>query len=288
MASNTLDLDSKNAVIYAGHQILAMIYKQKTIEANQYVLKHNDLWQMEIPQLEKKFPSLETLPEVFHFHHGLRYAPKEVKDYIRKGDIFDIGAYIGDSAIVLSQYTDKKVYLYELSPVLCKNITENIEKFDNVFQDKGYRLRDKTVLINKGVSRTDGTRFVNDVHNPGGSINQKGNVSIEITYVDKDVKENNINLKYMKADVEGVGLEVLEGAKETIKSLRPVISIAIYHHFEEFFGVCEFMKQFPNYIWEFHLENMNPISFREISAFFYPAEIRYSIFPQENETTMEI
>ena len=166
-----------------------------------------------------------------------------------------------------------------MSPILFKKIQNNLQEYDNVFQDKGYRLTDKIILINQGIGRTTGTMKIDDIHNAGGSIFTSGNVTINVSYIDKEVKEKNLNLKFIKADVEGAGLQILQGAKKTIELLRPVISIAIYHNFDEFFEICEFMKQFPNYIWEFHLENEKPISFYEISAFFYPAEIRYDVYP---------
>ena len=84
-----------------------------------------------------------------------------------------------------------------------------------------------------------------------------------------------MTLKYIKADVEGVGLNVLKGAINTIKTELPVISIAIYHCYEEFFLIHEFMKQFPNYVWEFHSENPYSGSLYELSAFFYPSELIY-------------
>ena len=52
---------------------------------------------------------------------------------------------------------------------------------------------------------------------------------------------------------------------------------------EEFFGIYQFMKQFPNYACEFHSENDNLMSFCEISAFFYPAEL---VIPQMSQESI--
>ena len=52
--------------------------------------------------------------------------------------------------------------------------------------------------------------------------------------------------------------------------------------FDEFFGMHEYMKQFPNYFHEYHLENPTPLSFREISSFFIPAEIFFETMKQEH------
>ena len=36
---------------------------------------------------------------------------------------------------------------------------------------------------------------------------------------------------------------------------RPVNSMAVYQSFDEFYGMDEFMKQFPNSLWKFHSES---------------------------------
>ena len=40
------------------------------------------------------------------------------------------------------------------------------------------------------------------------------------------------------------------------------------------------MKQFPNYMVEYHSENPTEHSIRELSIFYYPAELVYPIYPQ--------
>lgn len=52
------------------------------------------------------------------------------KRYIMQGDIMDLGAFIGDSAIVLSQYTPKNVYSIEID-------SDNIEKMCGVLKLNG-------------------------------------------------------------------------------------------------------------------------------------------------------
>ena len=225
---------------------------------------------------------MHLLQEVFYFRHGLRFASEKLKKYVREGDMLDIGAYIGDSAIVLSNYTDRKVYSFELSPKLTQEIYDNLNKYNYYgITMYGENITDKVVVINKGVGSNEDVIYINDVANEGGSVGAKGDIPVSITTIDKEVENLNLIPRYFKADVEGIGLEILKGAINTIRKYRPVISISIYHSYDEFFLVHEFMKQFPNYMWEFHSENSNIMSLREISAFFYPAEIEFEEYIHE-------
>jgi hypothetical protein len=52
-------------------------------------------------------------PEVFLHHHGLKLLPKSIVSQVRQGSILDVGAGMGDSAVVLSDYTDGNVYSFE-------------------------------------------------------------------------------------------------------------------------------------------------------------------------------
>ena len=272
--------ESIHALISAGQQMITMLTNGTIPPPTEFVTYHRKRWESESTQWRNKLPGLQLLQEVFYFHHGLRFSSNNLKEYIVNGDILDIGAYTGDSAIILSQYTMKKVYSYELSPVLTNTIKKNLEKYNNIYNStfKNFKLEDKVIVINKGVGYKEDIIYVKDVANAGGSINDKGNISVCITTIDKEVEKLRIIPKYIKADVEGIGLDVLKGSIEIIKKYRPVISIAIYHSFDEFFGIYDFMKQFPNYLCEFHSENNNPMSFREISAFFYPSEINFLIY----------
>jgi hypothetical protein len=57
------------------------------------------------PELRRKYRQINPwAPEVFYFHHGLRYLDNRVKAKLKDKDFLDIGAFNGDSALVLSEY----------------------------------------------------------------------------------------------------------------------------------------------------------------------------------------
>ena len=280
MSTFTMDDDSKTSLFQAGKQMILKLQNKNLPEASEYVKKHKEDFEKELPLITEKIKNVPYREQAFHFHHGLRYSSENLKDYVFNGDLLDIGACDGESTFVLASYTSKNVVLYELSPKLTAKIAETIKiNADNDLYQYDRPLADKAKIVNAGISNKKEIIFINDAAFSGGSVNMKGKIPVNITTIDDEIVSRGILPKFIKADIEGVGLKMLQGAVDCIRKYRPVLSISIYHCMEEFFGIHEFMKQFPNYMWEFHSENPNLMSFREMSIFLYPAEINYPIFP---------
>ncbi|MCH5248872.1 MAG: FkbM family methyltransferase [Lachnospiraceae bacterium] len=51
-----------------------------------------------------------------------------------------------------------------------------------------------------------------------------------------------INIGFIKADVEGYELELLEGTKESIKRCRPLLAICIYHQSADLYKIPLLLK----------------------------------------------
>lgn len=61
--------------------------------------------------------------------------------------------------------------------------------------------------------------------------------------LDQYVREQRLGpVGLIKADVEGMGLELLKGALETIRRDRPILSLCIYHNREEFLGTYDMLR----------------------------------------------
>ena len=73
-----------------------------------------------------------------------------------------------------------------------------------------------------------------------------------ITTLDHFVSEQNLScLGLIKADVEGMELELLRGAVNVIRRDRSVLSLAAYHSGEELLGQYEFLSScLENYHFE--------------------------------------
>ena len=155
------------------------------------------------------------------------------KEKIMNNHIIDAGAFVGDSPLVLSKYTNKQVHAFEpllsnynkmLKTLEINNITNVIP----VNAGLGDKVEDSQInIISNGEVAAS---FLKDY---GNSVLE----SAKIVTIDKYVKENNITVGFIKTDVEGFEQQLLRGAEETIRRDKPVLSISIYHTFDDFFNI---------------------------------------------------
>ena len=64
----------------------------------------------------------------------------------------------------------------------------------------------------------------------------------EVTSIDDFCKKHQLNPDFIKLDVEGFEKEALAGGVRTIRSCRPNMAIGIYHSFEEFFEIIDYIN----------------------------------------------
>jgi FkbM family methyltransferase len=191
-----------------------------------------------------RFLSKNIEESVFYYFHGLSLLPFEIAEYLTDQDFLDIGAFIGDSAIALSEYHYKKIYSVEISQ-------KSIEKY------KANMLRcnineAKFEIINANIVSDDGRPplKIADTGSSGLSILRKSGkydeISVPQKSVDYIVDEYKISPRFIKVDIEGNALEFVKGAKRTLTKFRPVLSIAIYHNPYEFFEVKPLLENSLN------------------------------------------
>ena len=204
--------------------------------------------------------------EVFVNYHGFRFARQEIKDYVKNKDFLDIGSYVGDSAVVLSQYTNKNIYSYDISVRNLEDVKSNAQKNS---------ISDKVITINKGLGSSNETfLYLNsDDHHSALHLTNSGNIKIPMTTIDNEVNNNHIIPGLIKADIEGSEYSMLLGAKETIEKYRPIMSISIYHNFNGLFRIPDYIKSFGNYKIFFRACSINHEHMGEMILFAYPLEI---------------
>ena len=211
----------------------------ETKEINETIMKHLK----KIKKIDKYnysydkyiLPSNSFEPEAFYGKCGMDYI--ESLNKIKNKSIIDAGAFIGDTAIILSDYTDKNVYSFE--PFL-----------------QNYNLMLKTIELNKknniipvnmalGDSNKELSLYSDGDLNMGLSIERNSEQSdincienkVKMVTLDSYVKENNIEVGLIKTDLEGFEQPFLRGAIETIKEQKPVLIISIYHNYSDFFEI---------------------------------------------------
>jgi FkbM family methyltransferase len=155
-----------------------------------------------------------------------------LKSHLGKGDIvLDIGAHIGLFSVIAARITGNEGKIYAFEP-----------------SGDTYGLLEKTVAINslagiiepvKGAVGMDSgfitfyeSKVVGD--NSNSLVSYKTDrelqaVQVKLYSIDGFVKQHNItSLKFIKIDVEGAEYDAIRGAKETLRSLKPVCTLGIH------------------------------------------------------------
>ena len=202
-------------------------------EINDIAYKH---W-TKIIQLDNKYyaygkyilPISYFEEDIFYNECGM-YKFKTI-DKIRNKNIMDVGGFVGDSAIVLSSYTDKSVYSFE--PFM-KNYNAMLDTI---------RINNKNNIIAINLSLGDEDKelsiFSDGEINIGNNLYNKEGIEekIKMTTLDKFVRENNIEVGLIKVDIEGGEQAFLKGAINTIIEQKPALILSIYHSYEDFMEI---------------------------------------------------
>ena len=167
---------------------------------------------------------------VIFYKHGI----EEIKtlENVKNKDIIDVGGFIGDSILIFSPLTCKKVYSFEA-------VTENVEKM--ILTLKMNHI-ENAVVENLAL----GSQIKKCQINVAGSASTIDNcmgVKVEkqqevyMTTLDDYVIRNNLNVGLIKVDIEGAEQDFLQGARKTIVQYKPILLISIYHSLDDFLSI---------------------------------------------------
>jgi len=167
------------------------------------------------------------------------------------GDIvFDIGAYVGDTALWFSKAVGPqgKVFAFEPEPRNFEKLKANLErnKVTNVIPLKlALSENEEEMQVATGGSSS--------------TITQAGTgTSVEVTTIDRFVETNKISqVDFIKMDVEGHELKVLEGAHETIKTFKPSLALSVYHRGDDLIELPKLLLEL-NLDYKFYLRHCSP------------------------------
>jgi FkbM family methyltransferase len=182
---------------------------------------------------------------------------------LKTKSFIDIGAFNGDSALVLSDYA-RDIYSLELSRanfvVLNRVLAQNPLLSVNVH---GFHV---------GVSDQEGESSVAG-YGAGARIASTTGERVKIVTIDEFVHRHNLSIGFMKADVEGHAAAIVKSAIQTMLRDRPIFSFSSYHDFTEMYNMSILlMDLLPNYYFEWHMENTIIVAFFEISLFGRPIQ----------------
>lgn len=176
------------------------------------------------------FETLKTSSETNYLH----YFDVDLINCDDKEVIVDLGAYIGDTIIDyfntygISQY--KKIYCYEITDESFENLKNNLAYYPNI------------EFIKKAVGNEIGNLYINksSVDNSANTISDKGEISIPVTTLDEDIKEQ---ITMIKMDIEGSEQKALEGCKQHIINEHPKLLISVYHNHEDLWKIPKMINE---------------------------------------------
>lgn len=166
--------------------------------------------------------------------------------------VIDGGACLGDTAAVFSNSVDERGKVYSFEPnslhltVLKKNIEQhpikNIELFPCGLSNENIEADPVTIKEN-----CDFGFSLQSAEKLGKKCPQ--------ARLDDLVESGRIErVDFIKLDIEGSELDALRGGLRTLKKYRPKLAISLYHKFDDFWELIEFLhNECPFY--KFHIDH---------------------------------
>ncbi|MGX3011076.1 FkbM family methyltransferase [Helicobacter sp. 23-1044] len=166
---------------------------------------------------------------VFWHKHNLLRLKKQTLEMIKSKDFIDVGGFIGDSAIIFErEFCDKNIYCFEPTKINFNLMQQTIALNNSM----------RIIPINKGLG-AESTEMTINIAGSSSSIcfESDSKESIEIATLDEFVRDRQIEIGFIKVDIEGFEMEFLNGAKETIATQKPAMLISIYHQAKDYFEI---------------------------------------------------
>ncbi len=193
---------------------------------------------------------------VFYYKHGIH--DLKTADTVKGKAIIDVGGYIGDSVLVLSELQPSVIHTFEAVPenfkLLQKTIALNNQK--------------NVVAHNLALGAEEGS-LVMHVDEPGSgstSIHRDGptyvqDIIVPVVPLDNIVELNNLNIGLIKVDIEGGEPAFLKGAKRTICEQKPILLLSIYHNSSDFFSIKPMVESWNlGYTFKIHKPTISNIT----------------------------
>ena len=245
-----LDLDSKETVFRILNRI-HLLSEGKTIK---FTSKEKEMVK---DYLENFNPSIYRITEDWYYYNGYHLPINSFEtsvfwyklglnqllypQNILNKDVIDAGAFVGDSALVISEFTNGNIYGFE-------TLQNNFDLMKKTIQ-----MNDITNLIPINMGLSDKVE-VKDLFIANNSLcnsfcingintfSDSEKISVKCTTIDEFVKENNLEIGLIKSDIEGGEQMLLKGAINTLRDQKPTLIISIYHSFDDFFEIKKWIE----------------------------------------------
>jgi FkbM family methyltransferase len=152
---------------------------------------------------------------------------------LMESEIFvDCGAFDGDTIARFREKTHdryEKIYAFECDKSNLKKLHENI----------AIPCLKKIAIIEKGVFSSPGHLSFIANGTMDSRIDAAGVDHIEVDSIDNVTQGERVS--FIKMDVEGVELEALRGAQNTIRQYKPRLAVCVYHKREDLVTIPQYI-----------------------------------------------
>lgn len=164
--------------------------------------------------------------KIFFFGEYESGTNRTLEKYIKQGDVvIEAGANFGSETLLLSRLAGKNghIYAFEPNPYIFEQLKINISSNELVnVSSYDYALGESNNMIHFNI-------YPKGFCNPGMSskymetpITRK--IDVNQKTIDTFVKEQDITkLNFLKMDIQGAEMDVIEGGTETINKFKPII-----------------------------------------------------------------
>jgi|TARA_Y200000002_G_scaffold377239_1_gene382494 FkbM family methyltransferase len=158
-----------------------------------------------------------------------------LKRFIKPGtDSIDVGVYRGVYSYEMSKYS-KKVHSFEPNPLIFKYINKNLKKISSNIDLYNFALSNENKVSNLRIpirnKKIDKENYEEHYLMGRATVHELNNFQdyekFEITLKKIDDFNFDNEISFMKIDVEGHEMEVIEGGKLFIKKNKPVLLVEI-------------------------------------------------------------
>jgi FkbM family methyltransferase len=161
---------------------------------------------------------------VFAPHNGIDFIP-DARERLLGSSVIDGGAFIGDSALAISEFGPQVIYCFEPDDKNRNYMRETID----------HNSLSNVTIVNAGLGSVEGRASVHsDASETRLLISSDG---VPVTTVDAFCRQHNVAPALIKLDVEGMEYDVIQGSLETVKQHKPLLIISIYHSPRDFFEI---------------------------------------------------
>lgn len=207
-------------------------------QEQQMIRDLNDYFYPEILELsDHLFAYRHYLLPINYFEPGIFYYRAGLDEFktlqsVKGKAIIDVGAYIGDSALLFADIPDTTVYSFEAVPenFLLLQETIQLNHLENVVAENiALGSEEGTISIHvDGACSTTRANMLSE---------QAATIEVPVTTLDRYVAQHQLRVGMIKVDIEGGEPEFLAGAMQTIQSQKPILYISIYHNTHDFFEI---------------------------------------------------